>query len=240
MHDLDRAMFEAGFGDELEDSRESTEFEQREFQELLGEVLGEGGAGSSEMQEFEQTELALELLEVSSEQELDRFLGDLLSRAAGAVSTFAGSSTGQALKGIAKNAVGQALPVVGQAVGAWIDPRFGDYGARAGRAAGALLGLELEGLSQEDREFATARALVNWIIEAVRRATRMAGQAAPAQVAKTAAVSAAQRTAPGLAQLIGWPGPAAPSDGGPQTGPSGNGQSGSWVRRGNTVILYGL
>ena len=241
MHDLDRAMFESGFGGELPDSRESSEFEQQEFQELLGEILGEGGGGSAELHESEQTELALELLEISSEQELDRFLGDLVSRAAGAIRDFAGSGTGRALTDIAKTAVGQALPVVGQAVGTWIDPRFGEYGARAGRAAGSLLGLELEGLSQEDRELTTARALIRWIIDAVRRASSSSGQAPPTQAARSAAVGAAQRTVPGLVQVIGrLPDPEAPQSIGPGDGSRGGEQSGRWVRRGDTVVLYGL
>jgi hypothetical protein len=262
MHDLDRAMFETGtaggFG-----AGESSSYEQQEFLEVLGEVVRDGGgrtqdaweqSGESEFAgeydsrsgrqgESGQLEMALELLEVGSEAELDRFLGDLVSRAAGAARDFGRSSAGQALKGIVKNAVGQALPVVGRAVGNWVAPGYGDFGARAGGAAGALLGLELEGLSQEDRELETAQALVQWATEAVRRAAAMSPQTPPDRLARAAAVSAAQRIAPGLAAVVSripvpGQGPAAAT---PATPRSSTGTtSGRWVRRGNTVVLHGF
>jgi hypothetical protein len=246
MHDLDRAMFEAALGGELETGNEVPALEQ-EFLEVLGEVIGEGGYGAepqggpsrSSMQgETVQTELALELLEVNSEQELDRFIGNLIDRAAGAVRDFSRSPTGQALKGIVKSAAGQALPVVGRAVGNWVAPGYGDMGARVGRAAGDLLGLELEGLSQEDRELETAEALIRWAAEATRRAADMTSQAPPVRVAKAAAVAAAQRIAPGLATVVNQM--RVPGGPGAGPGPSPKAQSGRWVRRGNTVVLLGF
>jgi hypothetical protein len=256
MHDLDRAMFETAQGNELDGSREVQALEQQEFLEVLGELVGEVGYAPgtqgqpfrSSQGETEQTELALELLEVSTEQELDRFVGNLIGRAAGAVRDFARSPTGQALKGIVKSAAGQALPVVGRAVGSWIAPGYGDMGARVGRAAGDLLGLELEGLSQEDRELETAEALVRWASEATRRAASMSSQAPPGRVAKAAAVAAAQRIAPGLAPVVGQmrvPGasgagvsPGVPPSQGARPSPAA--QSGRWVRRGNAVVLLGF
>lgn len=258
MHDLDRAMFEAGPGNEFEDGREAQALEQ-EFLEVLGEVVAEGcsapgsrsrPARGSMQSEAVQTELALELLEVGSEQELDRFIGDLFSRAAGAVRNFSRSPTGEALKGIVKAAAGQALPVVGRAVGNWFAPGYGDMGASAGKAAGDLLGLELEGLSQEDREFETAQTVVRWAADAAKRAASMAPQAPPARVAKAAAVAAAQRIAPGLATVVSqMQVPGAPRSSGhsrdtgaarsPGAGSPPAAQSGRWVRRGDAVVLLG-
>jgi hypothetical protein len=248
MHDLDRTMLEAAL--EGEAGPGALGPEREEFLELLGEIVGEGSdeaeeegpSGAPFQGEGFETELALELLGVSTEQELDRFLGNLVSRAAGAVRSFARSPTGQALKGIAKSAIGQALPVVGRAVGEWVRPGYGEQGARAGKAAGDLLGLELEGLSQEDREFETAQALVRWTADAARRAAAMPAQAPPARVAKAAAVAAAQRLAPGLAQVVSrMPVPAAGAGGsGPQARPGLPVQSGRWTRRGNTVVLHGF
>src|SRR3954453_749276 len=161
MHDLDRTMLEAATNGEYEVGQETLGAEREQFFEVLGEIIGEGGyelehgmPGAPAQGEAMETELALELLGVSTEQELDRFLGDLLSRAAGAVRSFARSPTGEALKGIPKPAIGQALasgalgqarPVVGRAGGQWVRPGGAQAGGQAGQAAGALLGLELEG-----------------------------------------------------------------------------------------------
>lgn len=209
MHDLDRTMLEAAMDGEAGTGPGTLGAEREEFLEVLGELVGEGDheAGGppavAPRGEVAETESALELLGVSTEQELDRFVGDLVTRAAGAVRDFARTPTGQALTGIATSAIGQALPVVGRAVGERIRPGYGEWGARAGRAAGDLLGLELEGLSQEDREFETAQALVRWTADAARRAAAMPPQAPPARAARAAAVGAAQRVAPGLAQVVG-------------------------------------
>ena len=122
-------------------------------------------------------ELASELLEVTSEQELEQFLSDVFSTIGQAAGNFLRSDTGQALGGILKDSLGsaakQALPVVGRAIGDAAGG-YGDLGAQAGSAAGSLLGLELEGLSAEDRDFEVARQLV-------RFAGSAAGQAAAAQ-----------------------------------------------------------
>src|SRR3954447_19962079 len=151
MHDLDRTMLEAATNGEYEVGQETLGAEREQFFEVLGEIIGEGGyelehgvPGAPAQGEAMETELALELLGVSTEQELDRFLGNLVSRAAGAIRNFAKSPTGEALTGIAKSAIGQALPVVRRAVRGWARSGNGERGG--GRAAGDLLGLELEGL----------------------------------------------------------------------------------------------
>jgi hypothetical protein len=247
MHDLDRKMLEAAMGGEDEAGQGGLGAEREEFLEVLGEIVGEGGyeaeeegpSGAELQGEVPETDLALELLGVSTEQELDQFLGTLVNRAAGAIRNFAKSPTGQALTGIAKSAVGQALPVVRRAVRGWARAGFGE---RGGRAAGDLLGLELEGLSQEDREFETAQALVRWTADAARRAAATPAQGPPARAAKAAAVAAAQRLAPGLAPVLNrMPVPGADADGSAPPAQSGSQeQSGRWVRRGNTVVLHGF
>src|SRR5438128_2685697 len=68
------------------------------------------------LDEVDEMELAGALLEVSSEAELDRFLGDLFRRAGRAVGSVVRSPVGQALGGILKNAARQALPVIGGAL----------------------------------------------------------------------------------------------------------------------------
>jgi len=83
------------------------------------------GQSEGVFSETEQMELASEMLGITSEAELDRFLGDLIKRAGQAVGSFVRSPTGQALGGILKGAAKQALPTIGSAIGALIYG-FGD------------------------------------------------------------------------------------------------------------------
>src|SRR4051794_12162486 len=71
----------------------------------FGEVgeLGEVGEAISPFNEIQEVELASELLEVTSEAELEQFLGSVLSRVAGAARQLARSGTGRALGGILKD-----------------------------------------------------------------------------------------------------------------------------------------
>src|SRR6266508_2088562 len=64
--------------------------------------LGETGETESPFSEMQELALASELLEVSSEAELEQFLGGLFNKVAGAASQFARSDTGRALGGILK------------------------------------------------------------------------------------------------------------------------------------------
>ena len=264
MHDLDRSMFEVNeYSGETHESQEFHEllgemvagevggshevFESHEAQEMQEILAAELGHETHETQEIHELELASELLATSSEAELDRFLGNLIGRAGravgSAVGNFANSDTGRALGGVLKTAAKQALPIVGRAAGDWIAPgRGGEWGARAGSAVGSLFGLELEGLSQEDREFEVARSFVRFANEAATRAA-CAQPTAPTPAVVRAAVTAAARThAPGLLQALARPA------GGPATGPSiptaaaggTGGTRGQWVRRGNAVVLLGL
>jgi len=100
MHDIDRVRLETQFETETLEAQpfpaELFEFAEAEapFQGETGEVFGE----------TEQMELASELLEITNEAELDRFLGDLISRAGKAVGRFVSSPEGKALGGVLKGA----------------------------------------------------------------------------------------------------------------------------------------
>jgi hypothetical protein len=225
--------------------------EAQEMQEILAAELGQETYETyetyetSETQELQELELASELLATSNEAELDRFIGKLIGRAGravgSAVGNFASSSTGRALGGVLKSAAKQALPIVGRAAGNWIAPgRGGEWGARVGTATGNLFGLELEGLSQEDREFEVARSFVRFANEAAKKAACARPTASPPQVVKAAVTAAARSHAPGLLQALPRPsgGPAVGTTAG--TGAAGAGGRGQWVRRGNAVVLLGL
>jgi hypothetical protein len=230
MHDLDRAMFETGeITGETGQAEQGEHAEQQEFLELLGELTG----GSAEVDHFDraagEAELAVELLEVQGPGELDRFLSGLISRAVGAARNFARSGAGQALGGILKKAARDALPVLGRAAGGAVGPQYAAAGGRAGQAAGTMFGLELEGLTLEDREFEVAKAFVRFADAAARQAAKAPPGAPPQAVALTAATAAARRFAPGLVGAL-VPG-----------GATGTRRPrGRWERRGENVVIFGV
>jgi hypothetical protein len=204
----------AEYNPELE-TFESEQFEQFEWSgESTGEVLSES----------EMLELAAELLEVRDEQELDRFLGDLVRKVSGAIGKVARSPLGRAIGGALKGAAGKLLPLAGGALGTFVG---GPLGAKIGSGlasmAGRALGLELEGLSHEDRELESAKHFVRFASDAVKNAVT-APPADPVATAQAAITQAAQRYAPGLLRN--------------QSGsPQAHGPGGRWVRRGRNIIV---
>jgi hypothetical protein len=220
MHDLDRIQLETG------------EYEYGELAagELEGRlVVSAPGAESHEL------ELTSGLLEISSEHELEQFLGDLLSNAVGAVGRFARSPTGAALGGILRDAAHAALPTLGYHAA---PGRGGELGGRIGAAASQLFELELEGLSNEDKEFELARRYVQWARDAARLAASAAGRvpAPPARIARAAAAKAAHRYAPGMLSLIEPAGraPAMQIYGAGAHAPL----TGRWQRRGHYIVVH--
>jgi hypothetical protein len=236
--------------------------ELTELHEMLGvpsqRSAADGSPGSGHEvgspRHLQELQLASELLEVTSEEELDRFLGDLIRGAAKAAGNFARSDTGRALGTVLRNTAKQVLPVVGGAIGGRFGPRGAEWGRRTGTAAADLFGLELEGLSSEDREFELARAFIRFAQAACRNAAKAPPDTPPPAVVRAAVTAAARHHAPGLLPLIsgrGRPGEATngarPSAAGgptPQagqaTGPEQPAQTGRWVRRGNAIVLLGL
>jgi len=163
---------------------------QLEFQPYApGETVSEeAGAFESPLTEGQEIELASEFLEISNEQQLEQFLGNLMQTVGGAVGRFASSDTGRALGGILKGAARQALPVVGRAVGQWVRPDGGGaIGANIASQAGRLFGLELEGLSSEDQEFEVARQFVRFAGAAAKQASVAPSAASPIAAARAAA-----------------------------------------------------
>ena len=105
----------------------------------------EFSAGQGVFNENEQMELAAELLEVSSEAEMDQFLGDLISKAGKAIGKFVSSPTGQAIGGVLKGAAKQLLPVAGQALGGFLGGSTGSQlGGQLGSAASDMFEAEAE------------------------------------------------------------------------------------------------
>lgn len=234
MHNIDRTTNEYEFEQEFEFEGEGEgefEFEgegEGEFEfEFEGELEGEAM----------ELELATELLEVSNEQELEQFLGNVFKRVARGVSSFAKSKIGRGLIGGLKSIAKKALPIAGGALGNFLVPGLGGViGRKLGSAASNLFELELEGLSNEDREFEVARRFTRLAIDASRRAANAAASGAPARsIINNALKQAAYTHAPGLLRKRVGTGAYA---GGGAIGSAG-GASGTWVRRGNKIVVYG-
>jgi hypothetical protein len=195
--------------------------------ETWGETSGEV------FSEAEAMELASELLEVSNEAELDRFLGDLIGKAGKAIGTFVRSPIGKSVGGWLKGAAKSVLPLAGGALGGFVGGPLGaKIGSGLASCAGSALGLEAE-MSQEDREYEGAKNFVKMAADAVKSAVAAPPGANPIEVAKAAVKAAVEKRAPGLLGGAATPGPlrdlARPV--------SKFGRTGRWVRQGRNVII---
>lgn len=215
MHNLDRVLNPQPLFNEAE-------FEASPFGSPLDqpelESEDEAGHGS------DVTALAAELLTVTTEAELEHFLGDLMKKVTKGVSSFAKSSVGRAVGGALKQAAKTALPTLGAALGSAIPiPGVGTaIGTMAGKALAGALEMEA-GLDNEENEFEVAQNVVRLAANAAQRAAHAPPGANPNAVA-VQAVKGALRT------IAGQPGIAA----------SGGQRSGRWVRRGDKIVLFGL
>jgi len=207
MQDQESPQYEAG--DELE--ADSFELE-------TGDELEMESGLESPLDEVQEMELAAELLAVSSEEELDQFLGKFLKGAWKGIKKVA-APLGGILKGIAK----KALPFVGGALGSFIPiPGVGTaLGTALGGAASKLLEVDLEGMAPEDQEFELARRFVRLASSAAAQAANTPPGAHPTSAAIAAVQSAAD-------QLIG-----------DQRAHPRRRNSGRWLRRGNKIVLLG-
>jgi uncharacterized protein (DUF697 family) len=225
MHNIDRTNMESSF-DEYQNGEFGYETAGDQEYETYSEYNQE-----LPFNEAEEMELAAELLSVSSEAELDQFLGNLIKTAGravgGAIKSPVGKALGGALKGIAK----QALPAVGSVVGNALLPGVGGaVGGKLASAAGKAFGLELEGLSYEDQEFELAKGVVRLASAAASNAAQAAPSTPPQRVAQAALTEAAKTHAPGLLR-------------GTQAGSADKCQhqsNGRWIRKGNTITLVGV
>lgn len=176
-----------------------------------------------------EQELAMELLSVSSEAEMEQFLGNVFSSVWNGVKKVA-SPLGGVLKAVAK----RALPYVGGALGSLIP--IPGVGTALGRAVGSVvsqaLEMEFEGMAPQQQEFEAARRFVRLAGTAAQLAGQ--GDGSPASV-RTAVLVAARRHVPALTRS-----PRAGrgvGQGGSTAMPAG--VTGRWRRRGNRIVLSG-
>lgn len=167
----------------------------------VGFAQGEGEYkrpyGGSVLNEEENANLVAGLMEVNSEEELDNFLGDVISGVANTVGKFISSPTGQALGNGLKDVAKQLLPVAGTALGTYIGGPVGaQIGGTLGSAAGGLLEAE-----SEERDWEAAHQFVKLAAEATKNAADMP-QGDPHATAHTAIVEAAKVHAPHLVPYL--------------------------------------
>jgi uncharacterized protein (DUF697 family) len=184
-----------------------------------------------------EAELANGLLDIRHEQELEQFLGDIVS----SVGSFLKGPVGSAIGGVLKNVAKTALPVVGGALGSFVAPGIGTaIGSKLGQFASSALGdSEVPG----EREFETARKVVQLAHAAGQQATTLPPDMHPQQAAQEAVLRAVQQVAPGL-QIGGPAGRQNETEWGYTDGDgydnSMRSYTGRWVRRGRRIILFGV
>src|SRR5215831_15059512 len=161
-----------------------------ELETFAGDRVASPDARGEIFSETSEMDLAAELLAVKDEQELEQFLGELVGTVARAI--------GGILKGMLKNVVPRAASAAATLVGG---PLGAAIGSGLASLAGETLGLELEGLSHEDQEFAAAKRFVRFAGEAVNDAASMPSDD-PATAARVAVIAAARRLAPGLTRFL--------------------------------------
>lgn len=188
---------ETGGPGEFGETTELSEAEQF-LDGILGSLLG-GEVGP--LSEAQEVQLASELLEIGSEQELEQFLGNIFKSVARGVGGFIKSPVGQALGGILKNVAKKALPVVGGALGSMVAPGAGTaIGSKLGSMASGLFEVELESMPQEQAEYEVARRLANLAVTSAAHAAKARPPAgvSPQTVARAAVATAARSYAPGV------------------------------------------
>lgn len=273
MHDLDHLLREfedptppSGESADAEWPAEESEGPTDEWEGTLGEgPLGDEWEDDREDDELEagvEAALAAELLSTQTEEELEYFLGKLISSAGKAIKGFANSKVGRALGGVLKKVGGKLLPLAGGALGGMFG---GPLGAKLGSSLGSGLGrvlkldadevdpqslgeafgFESEGLSTEEAEFEAARRFVRLAHESARIAARAPSGAPPEVTARSAVLSSARRHAPGLVRTTptaprpaARPGAARVPAGQPGVPRrTGGAPRGGWVRHGNHLVL---
>jgi hypothetical protein len=188
-------------------------------------------AGESELSDEEEVDLALELLTVSSEAELDQFLGKLFKGAWKGIKKV-GSAVGKIAKplgGVLRSVAKKALPLVGGALGSFIPiPGVGTaVGSALGGAIGKALEAEAGETDGEDRELEIARRFVRLARTAAQQAA-VAPAGMDEETAATQAVAAAARRVLPNFQF---------NTAGVRSAHLA--QQGRWIRRGGQVVLIG-
>lgn len=154
------------------------------------EFMERGSTGPDAAHELE---FGADLLEVASEEELEHFLRDLIATVSPRGREALRTPLGAALVETIKRAARPILPIRSGMLAA-PSADAPDLKLRAAR----IFGLELEGLSPEDKEFEVAQHFVRLAADTIRKAMAAQAPADPGRAAQTALGQAARQHAPGL------------------------------------------
>jgi hypothetical protein len=226
MHDIDLTRLRADEDDEFDEFEDEGFDDEDEMFEAGGDMLDEE----------EELELAGELLEVSTDAELDEFIGKLFKKAVKGIKSFAKSKVGRALGSGLKSLAKTALPIAGRALGNFVLPGVGGVvGGKLASMATKLFEFEAEGMNEEEIQLEMARRFVRLATAATRTAARAPRRGSPRVVAHKALQSAAKAHAPGLirSRALGGPSHAHATY-------SSRPVSGRWFRRGHKIVLVGV
>lgn len=195
------------------------------------------GRKQARLHPSEEMALAMELLSVSSEAELDQFLGNMFKKVWGGIKKV-GSFVGKAVKpfaGALKALAKKALPFVGSALGSFIPvPGVGTaIGGALGSALGKALELEFSGLEQEDQEFEMARRFVRIAHSAANQLADANPSLPVASVLHQVLGNATRQHMPQLRLANTGRGAASIAS----TGFGFNTGSGAWRREGGNIVL---
>jgi hypothetical protein len=187
---------------------------EMEFLDTPGTPAAAGGVCADELAELE---LSAQLLEVAGAGQLERFVGELIARAGAPGRAAAATPAGRALAAALAEAARRVLPIRHGAADGAVAPPLGRAGGDLKSRAARIFGIELEGMSPEDKEFEVAQRVVRFACDAARGA--LGGGGATSEAAAQAALwRAARRHAPGLLRC------AAPA-------------RGHWRREGGRIVL---
>jgi hypothetical protein len=171
------------------------------------EYAGFESPGDGVLSPGHEMELASEFLDVENEEELEQFLGDLIGHVGHALGKIVKSPIGQAVGGVLKQVAKTALPIAGGALGGFVGGPIGAMiGSNLASMAGGALGLELEGLSAEDREFEASRQFIRFAGQTIANALQSGAYGDPEAIAHRAAVESARVYAPGLMDIDSFAG----------------------------------
>jgi hypothetical protein len=180
--------------------------------------------------------LAADLLNVKSEQELEYFLGDVISGAANAVGKFISSPTGQALGSGLKDVARTLLPVAGQALGDYVG---GATGGQIGQTLGSAVAGSFE-MASEEQEWEAANTFVKIASDAAKKAAEMPQGGDPHAIAQKAIVEATKIHAPGLVPHLTGEGHCGCASCRHHEGHHHRRHSGHWYRHGNRIVVEGV
>ena len=178
--------------------------------------------------------LSAGLLEVADQAELKVFLTDLVASVAATGRSRIGAPLRQALVDALHRVARPIVPIHSNGDS---ELRFGSNAASAASAdlnprAAHLFGMELEGLSPEDKEYEVAQQFIRLAADTIGHAGAARSGRAPQAVAGAALQQAARRYAPGLLQA------APPARSQTQIQTQTQTQTGRWRREGRRIVVF--